>query len=53
MLIRLIVVEVKKEMGRPMRTKYTLTDRKRERESNLVVVICSKDTFTIGVVRNW
>jgi hypothetical protein len=47
MLITLNAVKVKKEMRREMRTEYTLADRKRERENNFVVVICSKDTFKL------
>jgi len=41
-------------MRRQMRTVYTITDRKRERESNFIVVISSKDTFklVLSVSRN-
>jgi hypothetical protein len=40
-------VKVRKETRRQMRTDYTITDRKRERESNFIVVICSQDTFKL------
>jgi hypothetical protein len=40
---------MRKELRRQIRTDYTITDRKRERESNLIVVLCSKDTFKLAL----